>query len=728
MRGLVILVALLWCLPMTAATAGDVGLTAQEKAWLAAHPGPLRVHNESDWRPYNFTEDGRPAGFSIDYMRLVAKKAGLPITFVSGPSWAEFMEMIRHGDLDVMLNIASTRERREFLSFTEPYYITSVGLYVRPGTEDIADLKDMTGRRLAYPADFFFDEFLARFYPDILRTPFPSAPASFHAVADGRADAAMDVPGVARAIMARDNLDLRYAGKVSDPRFITTFYMAVRRGEEVLRDILQKGMDAVTTEEIRALDERWNLRETGTAAPLFSPEDIAYLQGLGSLRTCVDPDRLPLEGIDRTGAHTGVAGELAGLLGEALTVPLVAVPLAGSDDSLALARSGGCDLVLLGEPEAEVSGTLALAFTRPWLYGDLVVATRDDQIYLADPRQLSGQTIGVTRGETTGTLLRAARPDLALRPVDSLEEGLRQVADGHLYGLAGNVATLSRALQLHPVRGVKISGPLGIRQPFAVGVRADRPRLLRVVGTALDSIGQEQVDDVYRRWLSVAYVDRVDYARLWQGLAVVLVLAAYAAVRYRKNLRVTAALRAAHAEAAAANQALAGKNEELARMARHDPLTGLGNRLRLDEALKREMCRFTRYGTPFSVILLDVDHFKKINDRHGHQVGDGVLVRLAGVLREITRGSDLAGRWGGEEFLVLCPSTDLDGACHLAEHLRRAIAETTDDGLPAITASLGVAMVGTGDGEDRLLSRADTALYAAKQAGRNRVMRQADQA
>ena len=112
------------------AQSAELDLTAEEQAWIRDNP-TIRVHNEMDWPPYNFNVDGEPSGFSIDYMRLLAEQAGLEIEFVSGPSWSEFLDMMRSGDLDVMLNIVDTPARREFFLFTGPYAITSPALAVQ---------------------------------------------------------------------------------------------------------------------------------------------------------------------------------------------------------------------------------------------------------------------------------------------------------------------------------------------------------------------------------------------------------------------------------------------------------------------------------------------------------------------------------------------------------------------------------------------------------------------
>ncbi|QEN09739.1 diguanylate cyclase [Oceanispirochaeta crateris] len=179
-----------------------------------------------------------------------------------------------------------------------------------------------------------------------------------------------------------------------------------------------------------------------------------------------------------------------------------------------------------------------------------------------------------------------------------------------------------------------------------------------------------------------------------------------------------------------------------------DRLTGLFNRQKLDRSLEEQRLRFSRYGEIFSVILLDIDHFKSVNDKFGHLEGDRILKCFSQIIQGQIRKTDIAGRWGGEEFLILCPHTDLDGAVARAEEIRRSI-EEYDFGLGrSVLASFGVAQVAIEISEnpeedhevnhpnegvltsisihmitDQLLRSADAALYKAKEEGRNRVVR-----
>jgi diguanylate cyclase (GGDEF)-like protein/PAS domain S-box-containing protein len=148
-----------------------------------------------------------------------------------------------------------------------------------------------------------------------------------------------------------------------------------------------------------------------------------------------------------------------------------------------------------------------------------------------------------------------------------------------------------------------------------------------------------------------------------------------------------------------------------------DQLTGLYNRRHLDETLEQNRLLFERYSTPFSIILIDLDHFKSVNDTYGHQKGDDVLIRVADILKTITRNTDIAGRWGGEEFLVVLPLTTEEEAAILAEKIRSTI-EAASFGFPQ-TASLGVAHYQ--NTIQNTIKCADEALYRAKQNGRNKV-------
>ena len=183
-----------------------------------------------------------------------------------------------------------------------------------------------------------------------------------------------------------------------------------------------------------------------------------------------------------------------------------------------------------------------------------------------------------------------------------------------------------------------------------------------------------------------------------------------------------------HLRLRSAERELLERNRRLEALSATDALTGLHNRRHLEDVLQLEFLRARRYRTPLSVVIADADHFKTVNDDHGHAVGDDVLRAIAKQLRERVRATDACGRWGGEEFLAVLSNTPADGAAVFAERWResaeRSRVELAGGGAIAVTLSLGIAEYGPGhDAPAELVADADAALYRAKRAGRNRVAR-----
>ena len=181
------------------------------------------------------------------------------------------------------------------------------------------------------------------------------------------------------------------------------------------------------------------------------------------------------------------------------------------------------------------------------------------------------------------------------------------------------------------------------------------------------------------------------------------------------------ALEKARSELGERNELLQAQTAKLEELATTDALTGAYNRRKFNGLILAEIARVSRYEHPLSLLILDIDHFKRVNDTHGHEAGDEVLVVLAGLIRAGIRATDSLARWGGEEFVVLSPELIVDEAVGLAERLRSAAGAYEYSFAGGVTVSLGVAQHRVGETPDELFARADEALYKAKEGGRDRV-------
>jgi len=210
------------------------------------------------------------------------------------------------------------------------------------------------------------------------------------------------------------------------------------------------------------------------------------------------------------------------------------------------------------------------------------------------------------------------------------------------------------------------------------------------------------------------------------GVGIAVLVLVILSIRYRElkkyNREIDTArenLELANRELNLVKQSLEEKNELLLALSVTDSLTGLYNRGYLDEKIRAECARAERYREELSIILVDIDYFKQINDKYGHQVGDGVLTGIADTLRHNVRSTDITGRWGGDELMIICPNSSEQQSEVLAEKLRGIIEQAKHGKAGKVTCSFGVASYVPGTDEERLINDADKALYVSKETGRN---------
>ncbi len=938
--------------------------TADERAFIAAHP-VLRVHNETDWPPFNFSQNGRPDGYSIDYMNLLAEKTGFRVEYVTGPSWDEFMQMIQAQKIDVMLNIVSTDARRDYLAFTDAYLIAAASIYTRKDGVAVKGIDDLRGKTVVIPKGFFWQELLERYYPDIKLLLVRDSLECLEAVAFGRADATVGMVGVLDYLLQKNFIpNLVLAAQVRDERFSSVMRLAVNKKNQRLKDILQKGMSLITEDELIAIQRRWGARDTVPRMALsqeerlflqknpvirahveqdYSPflylkegratgyavdytnllaekigieihydveqsreaaiaqlkarrielivamaageqhsayarftqpflstytgvairkelQDVASLDALRTkrvgtikgyryasllklhfpkmqlttysnhlialeavasgevdaaimshpvmrsliqqnflsdlktfpvqydnalkrsdeglavrsdwpilqelldraiiqvtqeevdrlkrkwnlelqggnlsdvvfsdrernylkqrklIRMCVTPDWMPYEAINKQGQLVGMTADFVALLEARLGTPWELVPTASWDESLANAKVRNCDVLTLAAqtPAREEF----LRFTAPYINFPSVIATRTEELFVESIAQVKDRRLGVVKGYAIGKALRQRYPDLNLVDVDSIQDGLERVRSKAIYGFVDSAPTIGYAIRELGYPDVKIAGKTEFIRELSMAVRNDDPLLYSVIDKAVRATTVEERQKIYAKWISVEYVSSINYLLIGQILLGVLLVLAFFVYQNRRLARFNRDIQLANAEATKKNQLLLEKTKELEHLSITDRLTQVYNRIWLEEVFSQEIRRAQRYGLSFSVIMLDIDDFKRINDQFGHPIGDKVLVEISNVLKTGIRATDTLGRWGGEEFLIICPETDVEGAYQLARSLRERISIHSFPAAEQLTASFGVAVYESGERENDLVRRADEALYRAKAAGKNRV-------
>lgn len=255
-------------------TVNKVTLSAKEQTWVDAHP-VIRVHNEKGWAPFNFFEDGKPKGFSIEFIRLLAEKIGVRVDFITGPTWNDFLGMVRHKTLDVMLNIVRTPKREEYILFTEPYVNNPPMVVVQTGS-DIQKFEDLKGRLVCIPEGFFYQEILEKNYPDISLVLSQDQSQCLRIVSSGRADATIGGLAIQDHLIKRLFLsNLVIKSGIEDEAFSNELSIGIRNDWPILQSLLQKAMVNVSEEEIRPIRERW-ISKQATQQRQAEPETDSF--------------------------------------------------------------------------------------------------------------------------------------------------------------------------------------------------------------------------------------------------------------------------------------------------------------------------------------------------------------------------------------------------------------------------------------------------------------------
>lgn len=430
-----------------------------------------------------------------------------------------------------------------------------------------------------------------------------------------------------------------------------------------------------------------------------------YLDKKDEILICVDPDWMPFEAIEN-GQHIGIAAEYFAEFAAFLGTRFTLVPTNSWPESLGKVASGQCDLVTLLDMTDEREKFLN--FTDPYLTAPLVLVTHQDNHWFDDLNSLRGKTLAMPAEYAYEGWVRRDYPDIDIVFTANQTEAIKQVSIREADAAIGVQLIMLRALQELSVANVRVISFTDYTDNLRIGVVKDDPILRDIMAKAVASIDQDKEHEILKNWYSFQIEKEVDRTVIW------MILAGASAVFLVLFLQI----RGVHKY----NQLLQEKNTELEHLSETDHLTGAYNRLKTDRVIHTEVVRAERYGTDFSVILFDVDHFKVVNDNSGHQTGDEILKGLVSLVQRNIRETDVLGRWGGEEFMLVTPELTAENAASLAEKLRELVAQYSFYTQVKVTVSMGVATYHHGDSPDKLLSLADQALYEAKRAGRNRVV------
>ncbi|MDD3343478.1 MAG: transporter substrate-binding domain-containing protein [Sulfurospirillaceae bacterium] len=674
-------------------------LNQEEKAYIAKNPY-IKVSNELGWQPYDYFEEGRAQGFSVEYVKLLAQKIGLHINFVSD-TWPNLFEKFKRKEIDMVQPIMPTPQRRAEFLFSDKFIAMQLSLIAQSKRTEISSLESLKGKTVGAGKGWASTAYLKEQYPDITVIEYASTQEMLEAIAFGLIDAGVDDIFTAQYFIDKEMLsNLHVVTAVELTKLVDkNLYLVFHQESKILHKLFNKALNSVSEEELRTIKAKF-----ARTIPLKNNLDVltmseqAYMAAKKEIKMCIDPDWMPLE-MNEGGTHVGMAADYMKIIEKFIGIPITVVQTKTWLESLDFAKERKCDIFSLAMPTPERRAYMN--FTKPYLSIPIVVVSKLDKVFYNTIEALGDKPIGLTKGYAYGEILKVRYPNLNFIDVSSEAEGLKYVQEGKLFAMIGPLATMVYQIQKEYFGSLKIVGKFDEKWELGVGTRNDEPLLLPIFEKAIDAIDRQESQKILNKWISVNYEKDVDYTFMYKLLATASVL--FLIVLYRQyNLK--------------------KYNAQLEILSNTDKLTGIYNRLKLDDILEYEKKQFDRFERPLSIIMFDLDFFKKVNDNYGHKAGDETLKMIAAIVMANKRDTDVFGRWGGEEFLLVCRETTANGARALAEKLRVAIETQEFPIIVSLTASFGVAQFEKYESIVKVFDKADHALYEAKASGRNKVV------
>jgi diguanylate cyclase (GGDEF)-like protein/PAS domain S-box-containing protein len=789
----------------------SIQLTENEKQFLQEHPTITLGTNDS-WPPFSMrNKDGSISGFDIDVLNLINQATGANFILQLG-EWSKVQRMAKSKEIDGMSNIAIVEEKKKWFNFSDVYISVKKRVMVKRGNPlNIQSIDDIDGKTIAVHQGNIPDTKIAKQFKNSKIIYTPTVKDMIEEVIFGKADVLFG-NGATEYMLGQ--LGMPYLDSIFPLDGNLDLYFAIRNDWPEAISILNKGLASIPIVERNKLMQKWFTSIQEDKKIEFTIDEFAYLKNKKEITMCFDPNWMPYEKYENN-KYTGMNSEYIKIFEESIGIPIRPIKTTSWKESIEFAKDRKCDILSLLKESP--SRKKYLNFTTPYLNPSVVLVTKPNVYFIDDVQVLKTEKIGVVKGYASKDVLLQQYPHMKIIEVENIENGLKKVIQGELFGVIDALPTIAYRIQGEFIGQLKISAKVIDKWEMGIGVRNDDLILLNILNKAIEKLPKNIESTILNKYIGIKYEKGFDYTLFWQIFAVITAFAAFFYVKYYiinnynkkmkeylhlidnnflssstdKDGNITEVSEALCRTTGYTKEELIGKQHNIFRhkdmlnstfkdmwetilsgkewrgnikslnkdgsyywadskitpifnkngsikgfnalrfditdriklkeLSITDKLTQVSNRLHLDTNYTNEMKRAKRYGTIFSTIIIDIDFFKKVNDTFGHQIGDDVLVKIARILQKNIREMDILGRWGGEEFLIICPETTISHGKILAEKIRVKIEEYDFSIDSPITCSFGVSQYNQNDEKEDTFKRADKALYRAKESGRNKV-------
>ena|GEM_PF-1340071 len=700
----------------------QINLSEAEQVYLKTKKH-ISMCIDPDWMPFEANQNGNHIGMSADYFQLFEQAIGIPINLVPSKTWPESLQLGKARACDIFSLVMSTPERRQYLDFTQPYFSTPLVLATELHRPWTAQINDIQGERIGIVEGYAYGELLRQRYPEMNLIDVKNLTEGLRQVEQGQLYGFIGtLAAVGYHIQQNHVGQLKINGK-----FPETWDLGVgsRNDEPQLHQIFNKVVQALSEEEHQQIHNKWitvSIEDKMDNNALTETEK-QFLQAHPVIRFRVRSNRAPFE-FSQNGTASGIAVDyiqaIAELVGFEAQFVIDDRPVVEAN-RLISSHQAPYDTALFMVKSKEREKILA--FGDSFLSYPLMIITHNQADYFGKLGDLNGKTVVLEQDFVTNQWLKRDYPGIQIINAANTAEALKLVNNAKADAYVGNLAIANYMMTYGGLENIKVAAPTeygNVKYHFIAPKNWEA--LASILSKGYRSLPQQLHHTLQQKWFSLQLVETYDYSLFWKALTAVSFFILWILWWNRKLAASQQKTQATLTQLQRVELQLKEKNTELEYLSITDPLTQLYNRTKLDEIFENEMARSRRYTSALGIIILDIDYFKRINDTFGHQRGDQVLIEFSRLLKDNIRQVDTVGRWGGEEFVIICPEAKLEQTLKLAEKLRLTVETYQFGEVGNQTASFGITAFREGDNSNSLLARADRALYNAKEQGRNRVV------
>jgi two-component system, NarL family, sensor histidine kinase EvgS len=506
-----------------------INLTKEEIIFLQKNQ-PLRLHNEQYWPPYNFNENGTPKGFIIDYMNLISEKLNIQVKYISGPSWNEFLEMLKNDELDAIINIAKNDERAKFFNFTKVFHSAANAIYVKKGNENLDSLEKLEGKTIVMPKGFFAQQLIEKNYPKIHQILVKDSVEALRLLSLGKADATIDKKNVLDYIISTKNISqVVPTNYVNDDRLVSHISIATSKNKPLLNSILDKAQASISDEELLNLKKKW-----------FSSEDIIdkkkfltslekdYLKAKPTIKICNFLDLVPIQ-FKEDDKLQGINIDLFTLISKKLDIDIQYIDVLNNEDLITYLQNGTCDI----SPTISKKDNLTdfVTFTKPLLSYKLAIITQSGKPVIQDMEEIIDKKMARRKNCVYTDKIKNTYPNINIYETNNNYETLEAVNSNKVYFAIEPLPIIAYYMSRYALNNIFISRYTDMLFEITIAVEKNNQTLLDILNKTIHEIDSNEHSVIFNKWTNLSIKEPFDYSTIWKILSFVFIILCIVAYR-----------------------------------------------------------------------------------------------------------------------------------------------------------------------------------------------------